>query len=138
MASERLEHLRPSWIAFGWFIAAAVTSLVLLVLIAIGVLGAEATAAAADVWVAVALLIGFTIGGFFAGVRVGKAPILHGLAIGLFSLVVWLLANLLIGVPADPNGWQALPLSVAAGLLLLQTVAAIVGARMGRRWTRNA
>jgi hypothetical protein len=28
--TESIERLRPSWIAFGWFIAAAVTSLILL------------------------------------------------------------------------------------------------------------
>ncbi len=138
MDSERFAHLRPSWVAFGWFIAAAVSALVLLGLIALGVLGASSGAPEGDVWVAVALLIGFITGGFFAGARVGRAPVLHGLGIGLFSLLVWLLANLLIPDPGDAGAWHALPLTVAAGLLLLQTVAAIVGARMGRRWTRGA
>lgn len=137
MDSERIEHLRPSWVAFGWFIAAAVSAFVLLALVALGVLGAEAGATNGDVWVAVALLIGFITGGFFTGARVGRAPVLHGLGIGLFSLVVWLLANLILRDPADPTAWDALPISVAVGLLFLQTVAAIVGARMGRRWTRG-
>lgn len=131
MDSERLTHVRPSWVAFGWFIAAAMSALVLLALVALGVLGA---ASEGDVWVAVALLIGFITGGFFAGARVGRAPILHGLGIGLFSLLIWLLANLLL---PGPRAWHALPLTVAAGLLLLQTAAAVVGARMGRRWTRG-
>ncbi len=138
MDSERFDDLRPSWIAFGWFIAAAVSALVLLALVALGILGAETGATSGDVWVAVALLIGFITGGFFAGVRVGRAPILHGLGIGLFSLVIWLLSNFLFADPTEPNAWYALPFGVAAGLLLLQTVAAIVGARMGRRWTRGA
>lgn len=129
--------VRPSWIAFGWFIAAAVTALVLLALYALGLAGDDETTAAGDVWAALAMVIGFFTGGFFAGARVGTAPALHGVGIGIFSLVVWLFANLLFGEAATLSPWAALPLTTAAMLLMLQTVAAIVGARAGIRWTRQ-
>ncbi len=136
MPSERLHNLRPTWIAFGWFIAAAASALVLLALIALRVLPAWDTGPEVDVWTAFAFLIGFVVGGFFVGLRVRSAPILHGLGIGLFSLVVWILVNLIFVDPADPAAWYALPLSSAIALLLIQTVSAIVGARIGRRMGR--
>jgi putative membrane protein (TIGR04086 family) len=129
--------VRPSWIAFGWFIAAAVTALVLLVLYALGLADDQQATADGDMWAGLAMVIGFFTGGFFAGARVGAAPALHGVGIGVFSLVVWLLANLFFGEVAALSPWTALPLAATAMLLALQTVAAIVGARAGIRWTRQ-
>lgn len=124
--------LRPTWIPFGWFICAAITSLVLMVLIALGVVGDQP--AGGDVSVAAALAIGFWAGGFLVGTRVAAAPFLHGIGIGLFSLVVWVGVNLFLGEPTDQTAWRSLDAVTAVGLLLVHTVAVIVGLRMGIRW----
>ena len=133
---EHYKNIRVSWVAFGWFIAAAVTAFVVFVLIAAGVLGAAAPAGG-DVWVSAALMVGFLSGGFITGLRTGAAPILHGVAIGVFSLVVWLGANLIFGEAMRLTTWTALGFGTTAGLLVLQTAAAIVGTRMGVRWRRS-
>ena len=129
--------VRPSWIAFGWFIAAAVTALVLLGFYALGFASDEQTTASGDVWAGLGMIIGFFTGGFFAGARVGAAPVLHGVGIGAFSVVVWLLANLFFGEVAALSPWTALPLTATAMLLMLQTVAAVVGARAGIPFARQ-
>jgi hypothetical protein len=128
---ERLADLKPTWIAFGWFIALAVTGLIMLTLIAADVLVPETPAE--DLWMAAAITAGFIAGGAIAGYRAAASPLLHGLLIGLFSVVVWFLANLLLGEPTGETAWGGLALGAGAGLLLLQIVAAMVGARMGVR-----
>jgi hypothetical protein len=80
-------------------------------------------------------VVGFTLGGFFTGARVGAAPILHGVAMGLFSIVVWLVANL-VGEALDAAAWSEVPPAVFAGGLLAQMIAAAVGARIGSRGRR--
>jgi hypothetical protein len=131
-----LTGLRLSWVAFGWFIAAALTALVLLALAAAGLIDTAAFAVD-ESWVGLALALGFGTAGFFVGTRVVAAPMRHGVGIGLFSLVVWLLANLALGEPTDQTAWSVLGLGTVAGLLVLQTAAAVVGARMGVRWARR-
>ncbi|MBV9773896.1 MAG: hypothetical protein JO040_08095 [Gemmatimonadetes bacterium] len=128
MHSEHLQNVRPSWVAFGWFVAAAVTGLVLLALAAVGIVHPAAETGGA--WVFLAVLVGFLAGGWVVGWRTGSAPILHGVGIGLFSLVIWLLANLLAGA-LHLTDWTALSPTVAAGVLLLQIVAAAAGAWYG-------
>lgn len=127
---QRPYGIRPSWIAFGWFIAAAVTALLLLALESVRML--EPATTTARVWVAAALAVGFFVGGYVAGARAGTAPIVHGIAIGLFSVVVWLGANLL-GELAGTTAWSELSAVDAVLLILLQAVAAVVGARIGAR-----
>lgn len=134
MHSERLQNLRPSWIAFGWFIAAAATAAVLFVLIASGVMGPAEDAPAE--WIAIASALGFGIGGYSAGARVGNAPILHGVAIGLFSLLAWVGVNLLFGEPTGATTWRNMSVGFTAGLLFLQMTCAAVGAWLGSRWRR--
>jgi hypothetical protein len=92
---ESYRSLRWSWIGFGWFMAASITSMVLLALIAFGVIGAEPDAE--PLWIAVALLVGFFVAGLFVGTRVAAAPVLHGLAIGLLSVVAWVVINVVAG-----------------------------------------
>lgn len=130
--------VRPSWIAFGWFIAAAMTAFLLLALGALGVVTDDTLSDAGGVWTAIALFFGFLVGGFFAGARVGTAPVLHGIGIGLVSVLVWLLGNLLAGAVADFSAWAALPLATALLLISLQTVAAVLGARIGAGWNARS
>jgi hypothetical protein len=133
--TESIARLRPSWIAFGWFIAAAVTSLILLGLLSFELISDDPQGE--GTWVAVAFLVGFAVAGFFVGVRAGTAPILHGVGMGLFSLVVYLAANLIAGEPTGQTAWSEVSTATALWLILLQTVAAIVGTRAGVRWRKT-
>lgn len=128
-----IDGIRPSWIAFGWFLAAALTALALLALVALDVISADPSEDAA--WTAAAFVAGFGVAGFLVGVRVGAAPVVHGLGIGAFSVLVWFGANLLLGEPTEQTAWSGLGAGSVAALLLLQTVAAVVGARIGVRNT---
>jgi hypothetical protein len=136
MHTETVSNVRPSWVAFGWFIGAAVTSLLILALIAVGVLVPDTTQGE-GVWLALTFLVGYMVAGYFVGARTLAAPVLHGIAIGLFSLVVWLLVNLVPGEATGWTAWRALPMAQAVALIGLQTVAAIVGARIAIRWSGN-
>ncbi|HEX8691942.1 MAG TPA: hypothetical protein VF746_05965 [Longimicrobium sp.] len=136
MHTEHLQNVRPSWVAFGWFLGAAVTSALLIALIAVGLV--DRTGDGGGPWVLLAMFLGFAAGGYFVGARVGAAPILHAVGIGLFSIVVWFLANLLFGETFDAETWNSLSPAFTAGLLLLQMVAAALGARVGSREARAA
>ncbi|HEV2145912.1 MAG TPA: hypothetical protein VGR37_00700 [Longimicrobiaceae bacterium] len=128
MHTEHLQNVRPSWIAFGWFAAAAVVGLALVVLASVGILDPAADSGGG--WVLLAVLVGFFSGGWLVGWRTGTAPVLHGVGIGLFSLVVWFFANLLASL-LDVAGWTGLSPTVAAASLLLQIGAAVFGAWYG-------
>jgi hypothetical protein len=135
MHSEHLENVRPGAVALGWFIAAAVTSLAVFAMLAVGLLSRDGHGG--TLWGLLATAAGFFAGGWFVGMRTGRAPILHAVAIGLFSLLVWLLVNLLPGEMLDAESWDV-GAAYAAGLILLQIVAAAIGGRMGSRDARRA
>lgn len=126
MHSEHMVNVRPSWIAFGWFLSAAASALVLFGFLAIGLVPASGEGGRG--WTAAALALGFAAGGFLTGSRVRAAPLLHGVGIGLFSLVAWFLVNLVLGEPTGTASWRTHAPGTAAGLLLLQIIAASAGA----------
>ena len=134
MHTEHLQNVRPSWVGMGWLIGAAITSLAVFVLIAVGILSDDGTGGA--FWVPLAMFVGFMAGGYFVGVRVGAAPILHGVGIGLFSIVVWFVANLLAGSVLMTSSWQGYSPEFTAGILLLQMIAAALGGHIGSRGRR--
>ena len=134
MHTEHLQNVRPSWVAFGWFVSVAVASLLLLAMNASGMVTDQS---GGSPWTVVALLVGFTMGGFLTGARAGAAPILHGVAMGLFSVVVWLLANV-VGELVSAATWDNINPAIYAGGLLVQIVAAAVGAHIGSRSRRAA
>ena len=131
MHTEHLQNVRPSWVFFGWFVSVAVVSLIVLTLLALRILSADATAGEAA-WGVLAIAAGFLAGGWLTGARVGAAPILHGIAMGLVSLLVWFVANLLFGEALGATTWDGNP-AYYAGMLLLQMAAAGVGAWVGSR-----
>ena len=133
MHTEHLQNVRWGTVALGWFIAAAVTSLAVFAMIAVGVLSRDGHGG--TVWGLIATAAGFFAGGWFMGMRAGRAPILHAVAVGLFSLLVWFLVNLLPGEMLDAESWDV-GAAYAAGLILLQIVAAAVGGSMGAREPR--
>lgn len=129
MHTEHLQNVRPVFVASGWLIAVATVSLVYLGFAALNLVGGDPGESAAIA--AVAIAVGFGVGGFFAGFRSLHAPILHGVAIGLTSLVAWVLLNLLAELTGE--GWSSLSAATTAALLLEQVIAAITGAWIGYR-----
>src|SRR5690606_8366281 len=83
------------------------------------------------VWAFLAVLLGFWAGGVFTGLRAVQAPVLHGVAIGIASLVAWVAANLLASALPEAPTWTSLTPGLALGLLLAQMAAAVIGALMG-------
>jgi hypothetical protein len=133
--TESPRSLRWSWISFGWFIAVSIVSLILLALTSFGIIGTATEGT--TIWVALAMVVGFFTSGVFVGTRVAAAPILHGLLMGLFSLAAWIGINLAVGEPMGESTWRSLDALSFGGLLLLQTVSAVVGTRIGVRWMRR-
>jgi hypothetical protein len=132
MHTEHLQNVEPSWVIFGWFIGAAVFSLVLMVLIVAGLVDPET---ATSVWVLLAVFVGWAAGGFVIGMRTGAAPVLHAVGVGLFSLVFWLAANLLAsGLGAST--WRGTAPEWVVGGILLQMIATWLGAHLASREAR--
>lgn len=123
--------LRPSWVAFGWFIGAAVTAAILLALVSVGLTSDEP--GTGGVWVAGAMALGFATAGVLIGGKVPPDGIGYGFAVGLFSLLVWVGVNLFLGEPTDQTAWNTMSTVTVAGLLLLQAAASALGVRLGAR-----
>ncbi|HEU4558847.1 MAG TPA: hypothetical protein VFS20_13395 [Longimicrobium sp.] len=133
MHTEHLTNVRPGMVGFGWFISAAITSLIVIGLIAVGVLGRDGLGGTG--WGLLAIAAGFFAGGWYVGMRTGRAPILHAVAMGLFSLLLWLLLNLVPGELLGADSWNV-GAAYGAGLILLQIAAAAVGGRIASRDAR--
>lgn len=136
MHTEHLQNLKPSWVLFGWFVSVAVVSLIALVLAAAGL--ADPDGSAMGLWGVVVIGVGFFLGGLVTGAKVGAAPILHGVSMGIVSLLVWFFANLAFGESLDAETWGEGSPSFYAGSLILQMAAAALGARYGSRQQRRA
>jgi len=132
---EHLHNVRASWIAFGWFIAVALTALAILALTVVDLVRPDTPAE--QVWVSISMVFGFALAGFVVGWRVNAAPILHGLGMALFSIVAWVGLNLVLGEPTGVTAWDTLDVGATLTLLLLQTAAAVIGARLGVRRART-
>jgi hypothetical protein len=134
MHSEHLRNVRPSTVALGWFLGAAMTSLVVFALLAVGLLSRDGTGGTG--WGLLAIAAGFFAGGWFAGWRTGAAPLLHGVAMGLLSLLLWLLVNLVPGSLLHADSWSVGSPAYPAGILLLQIAAAAAGGWVASREAR--
>jgi hypothetical protein len=130
MHTEHLQNVRPARVVAAWLVAAAVTSLALLAFAGTGLM-VEDPGAANTWWSVVAVAAGFFAGGLFVGLRAIEAPILHAGAMGLTSLIAWFVLNAIAAVFLNVRGWDALTPQLAAGILLTQWVAAMVGALLG-------
>ncbi len=137
MHTEHLQNVRPAGVLFGWFVSVAVVSLIALVLAVTGIVDPESTGSG-GLWGVLAIAAGFFVGGWFVGSRLGVAPILHGVAMGVVSILVWFLANLLAGETVADSAWVSGSETYYAGLLLLQMVAAGLGASVSSRSKRRA
>ncbi|HSJ13644.1 MAG TPA: hypothetical protein VK939_04465 [Longimicrobiales bacterium] len=128
MHTEHLQNVTFGRVVAGWLVAAAVTSFILLVLAAF-----DAVPLAGDStwWSVLAAAVGFLAGGFFTGLRALQAPVLHGIGIGLTSLVAWLVANLVVFGLAGRESWAALTPTLTIVLLVTMMAAAVIGALLG-------
>lgn len=131
MHSEHLQNVHPIRVITGWLVAIAVTSVAVFGLIVLGLLQ-ETDSATDTMWAIVAVAVGFLVGGWFTGLRTVEAPILHGIGLGLTSLLAWALLNLL-AIPFGMERWSNLSASTAVSVLLVQILAAVVGS-----WTGTA
>lgn len=130
MHTEHLQNVHPVRIMAGWLVAMAVTSIVVFGQIMLGLMAGEGPGDTA--WAVLAVAAGFLVGGWFTGMRTVEAPILHGIALGLTTLLVWALVNV-VAIPFGMEEWTGLTPSSTVAILLVQIVAAIAGC-----WTGTA
>jgi hypothetical protein len=130
MHTEHLQNVRPARVVAGWLVAIAMTSLAALAALGIAMIWTQA-AELGTVPSVLAVMVGFWVGGFFAGFRALEAPILHGIAIGLTSLVAWAGLNAIVAIASPGMQWDALTPGRTAAALLAQIVGAVLGALMG-------
>ena len=130
MHTEHLQNVRVVRVLAGWLVGIAVTSLAVLAAIGIPMLS-DGTGQLDTVSSILAVAAGFWAGGFFAGFRAMEAPILHGVGMGLMSLVAWAGLNAVASLLFPGVVWEALTPGLAVALLLIQIVAAVLGALMG-------
>jgi len=126
MQSEHLSNLHPGWVVGGWAIAVSVTAAIYLGGVGLGLVTPDANALP---WLVASVAGGFYVGGLFIGLRWSDAPILHGAALSLFSVLVWFLLTFF----GDVRTFESA--DVALGLVLVQLLAAVAGGWMGRTVT---
>lgn len=129
MHTEHLQNVRPGWIVAGWLIAVAVTSVAIFMFVVLGFTGDGGPRDTA--WAVLAVAAGFLVGGWFTGYSTQEAPILHGVAIGLMSLVAWVGLNTAMVVAFRGAEWEALSAAATLAVIFTQIVTAVVGCRVG-------
>ncbi len=132
MHTEHLQNVRLTLVVAGWLIAVAVGSLVALTL-ASASSAPDGELATGPTGTILTVAVGFFAGGFFAGFRALHAPILHGVAMGVASLVAWFALNLLARGASPSVEWEGLTPTLAAFVLLAQMAFAVAGAWTGYR-----
>ena len=135
MHTEHLQNVHPVRIAAGWLVSIAITSVAVFGFIVLGLM--EGDGPRDTLWAMVAVAVGFLVGGWFTGMRTVEAPILHGIALGLTSLVAWVVLNA-VAMVFGMAEWTGLSASATAGVMLLQIVAAVGGCLFGTRMTNTA
>jgi hypothetical protein len=129
MHTEHVSNLHPGWVFGGWLVSLAIASGVFVALAGLG-FAPDGVAGPA-----LALAVGFFAGGLFVGLRWSDAPVLHGVAITLLSVLVWFLGLLVApGALSDSVRRDA---EVVLGAVLLQLVASVAGGLTGRAMVRT-
>ena len=129
MHSEHLQNVSALWVFLGWLVAIAATSVVVVALSAAGLMRPDGTPVG---WAWLSVAIGFWVGGYLTGTRDIEAPILHGVGIGLMTLVAWFILNVLVAFLGD-GSWIAVSALETAGVLVLQMAAAVAGSWIADR-----
>ena len=131
MHTEHLNNVRLGYVLAGWAIAICATSLFVFILIAANI---QSSMSSDGRYIAAAVALGFGVGGAFVGFMTSLAPILHGIMIGLISLIVWALFNVVTSMVAPQFTWTELTSQWTLAVVLVQIIAAILGARFGYRY----
>lgn len=131
MHTEHLQNVRPLRVLAGWTVAVAVTSFIVLALAAIGLTGPDPTLEAIGSTISIAL--GFWVGGLSISYGAFRAPILHGIMIGLTTLFAWFALNI-VGLFIPTVAWEGLSPTLTAALLVVQMAAAVGGTLVGYRF----
>jgi hypothetical protein len=134
MHTEHLQNVRPGRVLGGWLVAIAVTSFVVFGFILLGLMGESAPADTG--WAMAAVAAGFLVGGWFIGYGTMEAPILHGIALGLTSLLAWVALNFVVVVGFRGMEWEGLTAAAALAVILVQMVAGVAGCWVGVRGAR--
>jgi hypothetical protein len=135
MHTEHLQNVRPMRVLGGWLVAVAVASFVVFCFVLVGLMGEGAVRD--TTWAITAVAVGFLVGGWFTGYRTLEAPILHGVALGLTSLVVWVVLNFVMVIAFRGARWEGLAPDATALVILTQVAAAVVGCWWGVRSARQ-
>lgn len=134
MHTEHLQNVHPVRVMSGWLVSIAITSMVVFGFIVLGLMGPEADQDV--VWAVAAVAVGFLVGGWFTGYRTLEAPILHGIALGLTSLVAWVALNVAVVIGFGAGEWTGLGPTATLVVLLIQVVAAVAGCWIGTHGAR--
>jgi hypothetical protein len=134
MHTEHLQNVRPARVLAGWLVAIAVTSFVVFGFVLLGLLGEAGPADTA--WTMAAVAAGFMVGGWFVGYGTLEAPVLHGVALGLTSLLAWVVVNSVVVVGFRGMEWEGLTATAALAVILTQMIAGVVGCWAGVRGAR--
>jgi hypothetical protein len=130
MHSEHVTNLHPGWVLGGWLVSVAIASGAFVALAGLG-FAPDGIAGPA-----LALAVGFFAGGTFVGFRWSDAPVLHGVAITLFSVLVWFL-GLVVAPGALSGSVRRGDAEVVLGAVLLQLIASVAGGLTGRALVRT-
>lgn len=128
MHTEHLRNVGIVRVIVGWLIAVSVASLLMLALLGFGIAPPDSTGGWAGF---LAMAVGFGAGGFAVGFRALRAPILHGIAIGLTSLVAASAFAAINALMSPGTRWTDMRPSAVILLVFGQFAAAVVGALMG-------
>lgn len=130
MHSEHVQNLHPGWVVGGWLLSLAVMSAAFLIGVGLGFIGPDRPGTGLFVPITVAL--GFFAGGLFVGVRWTEAPILHGSAMTLLTIVFWFAGSLLLPDRASGGSLGLDRQGFVLGMILLQLASAVGGGLAGR------
>jgi hypothetical protein len=131
MHTEHLQNVRAGRVVAGWLVAISVTAFIVFGFVMLGLMG---DAGPRDtMWAVVAVAAGFLVGGWFTGYGVLEAPILHGVAIGLTSLIAWVALNSVMVIGFRGAEWEGLTASAAVAVIVVQILAAVAGCWVGVR-----
>ncbi len=136
MHTEHLQNVHPVRVLAGWLVSIAVTAVVVFGLIFLGLMGVEPGRDSA--WAIAAVVVGFLVGGWFTGYRTVEAPILHGVALGLTSLVAWVLVNLVVALGFGWSQWTGLSPNGTVIVVLALMAASVVGCLLGTQRARDS
>lgn len=136
MHTEHLTNVHPVRVLAGWLVALAVAGVALFGAVALGLMGPESDPTADATAAISAVALGFLVGGWFTGARTVEAPILHGIALGLTSLVAWVILNV-AGMLFGMADWTGLGGSATIAVLFVQILAAVLGCWIGTAQARR-